>query len=397
MGSGKTSWAIEYMNQADKDVRFIYITPFLEEVDRVKNAVSSRSFYDPKSWKGGKLESLKELIMNDKDIVSTHALFQRADKEVEDLLKASNYVLILDEVMNVVDEYQLNKDDFKLLLDNGMVFIEEGTGYVKWNHNSIYQETKYGEVKMLADTEKLVYFEDTILFWTFPVSIFKAFKETYILTYLFNAQEQRYYYDMNGLYYDYKSVYKDEYGRFLLGEKCDDREAKENLRGLINIYEGNLNEIGADRNSLSHSWYLYTSRLLLQKLKKNLYTYFRNNAKTSSRLNMWTTFKDYQKDLKGKGYAGTKNNPSFVPHNARATNDYRQKESLAYTVNRFMRPHKAKFYKSKGVEIAVDQWALSELLQWIWRSRIREGQPINLYIPSSRMRELLKKYLSSQI
>ena len=40
-----------------------------------------------------------------------------------------------------------------------------------------------------------------------------------------------------------------------------------------------------------------------------------------------------------------------------------------------------------------DEYALSEMIQWIWRSAIRDGKEIWVYIPSRRMRELLKKWL----
>ena len=40
-----------------------------------------------------------------------------------------------------------------------------------------------------------------------------------------------------------------------------------------------------------------------------------------------------------------------------------------------------------------DLFALSEMLQFIWRSAIREGKDIHLYIPSSRMRGLLETWL----
>ena len=55
-----------------------------------------------------------------------------------------------------------------------------------------------------------------------------------------------------------------------------------------------------------------------------------------------------------------------------------------------------RFFKDKNIEVDVDAWGLSELIQWIWRSRIRKGEEINLYIPSSRMRGLLKDWLEGK-
>lgn len=130
--------------------------------------------------------------------------------------------------------------------------------------------------------------------------------------------------------------------------------------------------------------------LLVKKMQQNIYSYFKNNARTRTNANMWTCFKADTNRLKGKGYT-----KGFVSHNARATNDYQNKESLAYTINRFMQPYKKNFFISHGINVNEDMYALSELLQWVWRSRIRKEEQINLYIPSKRMRTLLKEYLEN--
>lgn len=41
MGSGKSSFAINYMNKTDD--RFIYITPFLSEIERVKKDITQEA------------------------------------------------------------------------------------------------------------------------------------------------------------------------------------------------------------------------------------------------------------------------------------------------------------------------------------------------------------------
>ena len=47
-----------------------------------------------------------------------------------------------------------------------------------------------------------------------------------------------------------------------------------------------------------------------------------------------------------------------------------------------------------GYPIDDDRFALAEMLQWIWRSRIRKGEEIKLAIISKRMRELFLKWLN---
>ena len=38
--------------------------------------------------------------------------------------------------------------------------------------------------------------------------------------------------------------------------------------------------------------------------------------------------------------------------------------------------------------------SLSNVIQFVFRSRLRKGESINLYVPSSRMRELFLKWLN---
>ena len=128
----------------------------------------------------------------------------------------------------------------------------------------------------------------------------------------------------------------------------------------------------------------------MKKLKNNTYYYFKRVIKSKSKENMWTTFEDYKSQCKGEGYS-----KGFVPCNSRATNEYKDKTNCAYLINRYYKPTINNFFTDKGVKIDEDIWSLSELIQWLFRSAIREEKEINLYIPSKRMRNLLKDWLDS--
>jgi hypothetical protein len=167
------------------------------------------------------------------------------------------------------------------------------------------------------------------------------------------------------------------------------------LKAIINIYEGDLNSIGAKRTALSYTQYekwRKQSSPLQAKLKNNLYNYFHNIQKVSSKEILWTCPKDSKDKLKGKGYA-----KSYLSFNARATNKYRFRNTLAYCNNLFVQPQIKSFFRKNGIEINEEEYALASLLQWLWRSAVREGKPVNIYIPSSRMRDLLKSYLEGDI
>lgn len=105
---------------------------------------------------------------------------------------------------------------------------------------------------------------------------------------------------------------------------------------------------------------------------------------------LWTTFKDYQSKVKGNGYT-----KSFIAMNMRSSNDYKDRHCLAYLCNRYINPIIAKFFYSNEIEINQDAFALSEMIQWIWRSAIRDGEHISIYIPSRRMRNLLINWLET--
>ena len=391
-GYGKTSWAIQAMNEASTSHHFIYVTPFLHEVERVKVSVTNRTFYEPIATDSKtKLESLHQLLKEKKDICTTHALFQSANAETRRILKNIGYTLILDEVLNVIEQVDLKKHDLKLLMESKAVTIEKnnnGISYIRWNEDFKHFESKYDKVMNMALTGNLLYCLDSVLIWNLPCDMFKLFEHVYLLTYLFSGQIQRYYYDLHNIQYRYLSVSIYEQNYHLVPYEQRKPLNKLRLNELINVYEGNLNEIGQNRYALSSSWLEKTKNQ--NAIKKNAYNYLTNKTNARSTNSLWTTIMHSKKAIAPRNYA-----KAFIPVNARATNDYKDRYNLAYLANRYMLVMHKTFFELNGVKVDEDTWALSELIQWVWRSRIRDEQSINIYIPSSRMRNLLKLYLKS--
>ena len=52
------------------------------------------------------------------------------------------------------------------------------------------------------------------------------------------------------------------------------------------------------------------------------------------------------------------------------------------------------FFIKHNINVDEDGFATSEMLQFIWRSAIREGKEIWVYIPSYRMRHLLIDWIN---
>ena len=115
---------------------------------------------------------------------------------------------------------------------------------------------------------------------------------------------------------------------------------------------------------------------------------------------MWTTYKKYDSKVYPKGYTRKRSDreqKTFVACNCRATEEYKDRYNLAYLVDRNLNPGLIRFFAQENIYINQDAWAQSEMIQWIFRSRIRDGsaedRSINIYVPSARMRCLLKEWL----
>ena len=387
MGAGKSSYAIQMMKE-NTETSYVYITPYLTEVSRIKSECSDRHFYEPINKGEGKLDSLHNLLQQGRNITSTHALFKMTTDETIALIKSKDYVLILDEVLDVVEQIHLKKNDIDVLLQMEMIHITDDKR-VLWNEDKIDFDTKYNDLKEMCIQGNVYYVNGCMLMWTLPVEIFEAFSEVYILTYLFKGQVQKAYYDLYNIKYEYHSVRKNENGKYELCTYIEKYDMSE-IRSKINILEDDkLNAIGDKESALSKSWYIKSDRHTMKQLKDNTLNFFCNKIKGKSKDNLWTTFKEYKSVLQGKGYT-----KGFIALNTRASNDYADKSNVAYLVNRYINPMITGFFYMHNVGLDEDAYALSEMLQLIWRSRIRKGENINVYIPSRRMRELFEEWLN---
>ena len=151
------------------------------------------------------------------------------------------YILILDEVMDVVEQIKISTDDINILLEQEIISVDD-KNRVHWKNEGYKGEFKkyYNPIKN-GD----VYLHNGIMIlWTFPSEIFNSFKEVYILTYLFKGQIQRYYYDMNNVDYEYKSVECAGFGENKHYRLVDYKEiGGSEYKDLINLYQGKLNNI----------------------------------------------------------------------------------------------------------------------------------------------------------
>ena len=390
MGEGKTTGLINYMNN-HPDNKYLFITPFLDEVERIIKGCKDLDFAEPDD-KHSKLSDLKNLISNGRNIASTHALFSIVDSNVVELLYANGYILVLDEVLELIEPLPVSTKDIQLLLDGNIIRVDE-TGRVYVSDKTYKgKDCKFSREINAIKNQNVYYVDNTLLLCIFNTSIFEAFEDVMVLTYMFDGSLMKSYFELYDIKYSYYKIVNNE----IIEGKFDDSEFINRVRELIHIYDGRLNNIGEKKTALCFNW--YTDRKYRNEhriLKNNMYNYLKNIAKTTSKEAMWSTFTGDRDSIK-EYFAPPSYAKGFVACNSRATNKFANRNTLIYSVNVFLNPYIVKYFSRKGVRLNEENYALSQLLQWIWRSAIRNNEEINIYIPSSRMRLLLKAYLNKE-
>lgn len=398
MGSGKSSAAINYMNENPHE-KFIYITPYLEEAERIRDSCPKLQFKEPSSnlpeYGFRKYKHTFDLISNGENITSTHNMFLRYSDDMIDIIKEQGYILIIDEAVDVLRKSKVTISDVKLMEDAG--WVERRNGVIKLNPTFDYQGGVANEIVSLSKGNRLIDIPDKsngnyFYYWLFSKDILLAFKEVIILTYLFEAQTMKYYLDLSNIGYSKIGINKDN-GNYNFSEKVDYiPEYTKDLSSKIHIFDNDkINSIGKNKNALSSTWFKrnMANSDKSNELKNNVYNYFTYyNSEQGASARLWATYKSGEKLIRGAGF--TRRNIAF---NTKATNKYRSKQVLAYCVNIFMQPNEKCYLVKCGVDVREDTYALSIMIQWIWRSAIREGKEIWIYIPSKRMRDLLKNWI----
>lgn len=383
MGRGKSSAAIRYMNRYKGMKQFLYITPYLKEVERICELCD---FEQPDSDHLSKSVELKTHMRKGHNVAATHSLFYLMDDEALELVRRYHYSLIIDESIEAIGRFNVTDKDFEII---GQLTEEREDGTLRWLDPDY--TGRFCDYKDAADVGSLFRLDHSLLNIMNP-SMLKAFDEVFMLTYLFDGQYQKAYLDFFGFEYRIVGVDRDTDGYFF--SDAPDAPPPIDYRKLIHIVDRpQLNRVGDSKYALSKNWYAKRGRdnKDIKELRKGMRSFFLSTGgDNSSRL--WTCFKEEQSKLIAEN-GRYRNN--FLQISARATNEFRDKTDVAYMVNRFADPNVTKFFASKNIELNQDNFALSEMLQWIWRSAIRDDKPINLYIPSSRMRGLLINWIDT--
>lgn len=426
MGTGKSKKMIDKINNSDKDKRYIVVVPFLSECHRYAGTIededskekklplrdssgeviytgkgcnaSGRKFHHPESGYKTKVEHIAQLVYFGKDIVTTHAALKLFTPDTIKDVRDAGYTLVIDEEMECIRPHPCKAYRRKMLLSSGAVY-EDDIGLLRWAEDfKITDDTREDcdssgfswdmQIKALCDSGSLVLIEDEkgsrdLFMWEYPINFIQAFDHVEVLTYLFEGSVFNKYLDFYGIQHTtVKGV-----------------QLQSDIKDLINIVDNEkMNRIG-DRDSsftVTDQRRLTKDSATAYTVRANLNNFFRTPTygKTNIGDRLWTCLGESFNIFKGAGYT-----KRHIAHNTKAVNDYRDTSQLAYIFNAHLHPEPYKFLLNRGEQFrpSTDRYALSEMLQWIYRSRVRSNEPINLYIPNSRMRGLLCDWIDGKV
>jgi len=410
MGSGKTQAAITFMNE-HPERKFVYITPYISEGERVSKACPALEMEQARKlpeYQYSVLQHAKHLLHQGQNFSSTHAAYHYYDQEMLDDIRKYEYTLIVDEDLETFVQDVVFLDDVRIC-ESGDYIYKDGETYALTEKGDSYQDGNLRELFGQIGNQNFTPVGESFgsrgqkrkyLYWTLQTEMLKAFSEVIIMTYMFEASDMWRLLQMNQLPYENIYVRKDETGyRFTDHLEYIPGYVK-NIRDMIHVTEHKkLNAIGDRKNSLSSGWYKRHSDKY-EQLRRNMTNFCRNIHHAPTDHVLWSSF-GIDRDESGKNKKNSipaqiqakgflERNIAF---NIKATNKYKDCDTLAYLVNLFENPYKVNYFAEKGIRCDNDDYALTNMVQWIWRSAIRDGHEIWIYIPSKRMRTLLYEWM----
>ena len=397
MGSGKSTWARKYMNE-HPEKRWWYVTTYTEQVDKTVELCKAINMKQPEedAVKQGssKSDHLLKLIDEGANIALTHKLFLLIEQtqELLDKIRSNNYHVIFDEVSNVVEPITITLDDINMHIRAGTFEIHYPEGKLTWKNEEYKGAADF--LIPLTKTGNIYHPEEgsNSLVWLYKPEIFNSFHAVYILTYYFIGS--RMYHYMRWYGYDFSFFQTN--GESLLEHDDTIMETKDNYRQLIQIEHSNLNDIASvgkyASKRLSSNWYdQRRNDENMRQLFLNTYNFFHNKCHAVVSETLYTTFKRIADNAPLKSFKG-----AFLSCTTTSSNAYDDRKYLAFLVNIYENPAVKNFFNTRLIRYNEDYYAQNAMMQWIWRSCIRKHppEPIRIYIPSIRMRELLEKWFT---
>lgn len=410
MGAGKSTSILNWID-SNPNEKYFYVSPNLSEVDvdgRVHNGVNNVEFVSPVvDGYGTKIEHLNELLVQGKNVACTHKLYLSMDNSSMELIRDRGYTVILDEEINVIQSYdQYSFADIKWLIQQGYIEIDETDGSVTWlkeddllNSN----DHRYFYCKNLCDKKSLYVTrfdinsekaKKVMMVTQVPIKLIECAKRVIVITYLFEGSVLDRFLALKGFevvpFTDVtlRQVKPSEF-KDLLTVIPPDRM----IEDLTMTSRWWTKDVNVDNINRINNFMIRNARKYANSNNEVLWTCPKERAKGVSRSKgLLVNPVGYVNGVDGNGVRTS----NWLSVHTRATNDYAHKRVLMHCYNRFPLVDVASYLQDYGCPIDNNKFAVSELVQWLWRGCIRNGEPMVVAMANKRMYNLLMRWLNDE-
>lgn len=399
MGSGKTQGVIQWMLNNPQN-KYLYVSPMLTEVEeRIPTACQALEFTYPctEEYKT-KGQHLLKLLEEGCNVSFTHSLFTDLTKQHLALIRKHEYVLIVDEEVAFIEPYKGNysRDDIVSLEKAGHIRVEEdnlGRVVWQWYDDNEMNDTAYSKLKRMSDLGMLYCAkrDRKIMVVHLPIELVQSSRRVILLTYLFKGSVMESFMDLKGIdIVPFKEVVPPKTTKDVLTK----------AKNLITFIDTTTTK-AVSNLSMSSTWYNKNATTAdLEKVSNAIFSVYRKfGDKESFIFTAPKSLADYQyvKDEKLKRNIIHKKMPKDVDWiycGTKATNMWSHKSIAVHAYNRYVNTAIKAYLQDYGTPPDDDMFALSEMVQWVFRTCIRNDEPLQLCILNNRMKGLLCNWLN---
>lgn len=394
MGTSKTTYILRWIDSQPNN-KFIFVSPLLSEVEeggRIHKDLSNVVFEVPSNEDSTKSESFLTLLRQGCNVACTHSLYLcMTDKHLKEISE-QGYIVIIDEEIDVIGGFdKYSENDLEWLLDRKDISIDDKDGMVSWvgNRDKIQSDHKYYDFLQYCDSKSLYSTRrsSTMMVTQLPIRLFEVAERVIILTYMFSGNVLDCFLRLKGFSVkEFKEI------------SCDTID-KERLRSLITLVPPSKKLMDY---SMSATWWAEASGEQIKHVKNYIETTAKKYGMLADDV-LWTLPKSRAVKMgnngkiivKPKGYTKDSNRePCYLASNTRATNIYAHKRAMIHCYSRYPIQSVRSYLQDYGCPVEAGVFALSELLQWLWRGCIRKGEPMLVAIGSKRMHKLFLDWLN---
>lgn len=412
MGYGKSTSAIS-MIQSEPDNFYFVVLPYLDEVERYKKECNkylpkANNLIEPSDKTNAKsVDLLNKLKSRSGSVVTTHSMFENLTENHINAIKRlpkerAEKILVLDETIDLVkpvNSSRLSHSALQADVENEYIVVNETTSKVQWNYlkefcsQGAYPHHEY--LKSLCDTGMLFFLDSKYVVVEVSMSFLECFDRIIVLTYRWSSSIMANYLRINGVAWEMLPLNND---RVMEVYKYIDKH-------LVIPDDYSIDNVSLSKNGIEKD--LKTAKKLInQNIKKAksdydicieevLYTTFKSAG--GEDLVKWFNTLSIGKPSELDSL-GNKKPKAFLAHNTLGTNKYQHCKLMVYGLSKHIQPGISSFFSKHGSSIDKEAWALSSMLQWLFRGCIRNhgsGEVMIAVILCPRMRKLAQGWLKS--